>query len=89
MAHQEIISHHSSHNTAAMNAIVHIAMESEGESRSSRIRLPYRDVRKFMNDGLEAEKISKMLWKMLRELGYEKQPEYFGTQITYEGSEPV
>jgi hypothetical protein len=61
MAHQEIISHHSSHNTAAMNAIVHIAMESEGESRSSRIRLPYRDVRKFMNDGLEAEKISKML----------------------------
>jgi hypothetical protein len=30
-----------------------------------------------------------MLWKMLLELGYEKQPEYFGTQVTYEGSEPV
>jgi hypothetical protein len=30
-----------------------------------------------------------MLWKMLQELGYEKKPEYFGTQVTYEGSEPV
>jgi hypothetical protein len=30
-----------------------------------------------------------MLWKMLQELGYEKQLEYFGTRITYEGSEPV
>jgi hypothetical protein len=30
-----------------------------------------------------------MLWKMLQELGYEKQTEYFGTQVTYEGSEPV
>jgi hypothetical protein len=26
---------------------------------------------------------------MLQELGYEKQPEYFGTQVTYEGSEPI
>jgi hypothetical protein len=26
---------------------------------------------------------------MLQELGYEKQLEYFGTQVTYEGSEPV
>jgi hypothetical protein len=26
---------------------------------------------------------------MLQELGYEKQPEYFGTQVTYEGFEPV
>jgi hypothetical protein len=34
-------------------------------------------------------KIPKMLWKMLQELGYEKQPEYFGTQVTYEGSDPV
>jgi hypothetical protein len=25
----------------------------------------------------------------LQELGYEKQLEYFGTQVTYEGSEPV
>jgi hypothetical protein len=30
-----------------------------------------------------------MLWKILQELGYEKQTEYFGTQVTYEGSEPV
>jgi hypothetical protein len=30
-----------------------------------------------------------MVWKMMQELGYEKQPEYFGTQVTYEGSEPV
>jgi hypothetical protein len=30
-----------------------------------------------------------MPWKMLQELGYEKQPEYFGTQITYEGSKPI
>jgi hypothetical protein len=26
---------------------------------------------------------------MLQELGYEKQPYYFGTQVTYEGPEPV
>jgi hypothetical protein len=26
---------------------------------------------------------------MLQKLGYKKQPEYFGTQVTYEGSEPV
>jgi hypothetical protein len=38
---------------------------------------------------LEAGKIPKMLWKMLQELGYEKQPEYFGTEVIYEGSEPV
>jgi hypothetical protein len=30
-----------------------------------------------------------MLWKMLQELGYEKQPKYYGTQVTYEGSELV
>jgi hypothetical protein len=88
MAHLEIIPHHSSGDAAA-HAIANIAMESEGESRPSRIRLPYRDVRKFCNDGLEAEKFPKMLWKMLQELGYEKQPEYFFTQVTYEGSEPV
>jgi hypothetical protein len=64
-------------------------MESEGESWPSRICLPYRDVRKFQNDGLEAGKIPKMFWKMLQELGYEKQPEYFGTQVTYEGSKNV
>jgi hypothetical protein len=26
---------------------------------------------------------------LLQELRYEKQPKYFGTQVTYEGSEPV
>jgi hypothetical protein len=30
-----------------------------------------------------------MLWKMLQELGYEKQPKYYRTQVTYEGSEPM
>jgi hypothetical protein len=30
-----------------------------------------------------------MLWKMLHELGYEKQSKYYGTQVTYEGSESV
>jgi hypothetical protein len=48
-----------------MNAIVNITMESKGESRPTRIRLPYRDVRKFLNDGLEPGKIPKMLWKMM------------------------
>jgi hypothetical protein len=38
---------------------------------------------------LEIEKIPKMLWKMLQELGYENQPKYFGTQVTYECSEPI
>jgi hypothetical protein len=89
MAHLEIILHHSNDDTTTAHAIANIAVELEGESRPSRIRLPYRDVRKFRNDGLEDEKLSKMLWKILQELGYEKQPEYFGTQVTYEGSEPV
>jgi hypothetical protein len=89
MAHLEIIPHHSSDDAAAAHAIANIAMESEGESRPSRIHLPYQDVHKFCNDGLEAGKFPKMLWKMLQELGYEKQPEYFGTQVTYEGFEPV
>jgi hypothetical protein len=89
MAHLEIIPHHSNGDAAAVHAIANITVESEGESRPSRIRLPYRDVHKFYKDGLEAGKVPKMLWKMLQELGYEKQPEYFGTQIAYEGSEPV
>jgi hypothetical protein len=89
MAHQVIIPHHSSSDAAAPNVILNIAMESEEESRLSRIRLPYRDIHKFHIDGLEAGKIPKMLWKMLQELGYEKQPEYFGTQVACEGSEPV
>jgi hypothetical protein len=89
MAHLEIIPHHSNDDATAAHAMENIAMESEGESRLLRIRLLYRDVHKFCNDGLEARKIPKMLWKMLQELGYEKQPEYCGTQVTYEGSEPV
>jgi hypothetical protein len=89
MAHLEIIPHHSSGDAAAAHAIANIAMESEGESRPSRIRLPYRDVHKLCNDGLEAGKFPKMLWKMLQELVYKKQPEYFGGQVTYEGSEPI
>jgi hypothetical protein len=79
MTHQETISNHSSGNTVVANVIVHIAMELEGESSPTRIRLPYQDVRKFWNDGLEAGKIPKILWKMLQELGYDRQPESFGT----------
>jgi hypothetical protein len=30
-----------------------------------------------------------MLWKMLQELGYEKKLKYYGTQVTYEGSESM
>jgi hypothetical protein len=88
MAHLKIIPHHSNDDTAVVHPIGNIVVESEGESRLSRIHLPYQDVHKFRNDGLEAKWIPKMLWKMLQELGYEKQPEYFGTQVTYEGSEP-
>jgi hypothetical protein len=64
-------------------------MEHEGEASSSRIRLPYWDVHKFQHDGSNAGKIPKMLWKMLQELGYKKQPKYYGTQVTYEGSESM
>jgi hypothetical protein len=66
MACHEIIPHYSN-GDVVVNAIVNIAMESEGESRMSRIHLPYWDVRKFHNDGLEAGKITKMLSKMLQE----------------------
>jgi hypothetical protein len=65
MAHLEIIPHHSNDDAAVAHAIVNITVESEGESRPSRNHLPYRDVHKFRNDGLEAGKIPKMLWKML------------------------
>jgi hypothetical protein len=30
-----------------------------------------------------------MLWKMLQELGYKKQPKYYRTQVMYQGSEPM
>jgi hypothetical protein len=61
MAHLEIIPHHSNDDVAVAHAIANIAMESEEESRPSRICLPYRDVRKFQNDGMEARRIPKML----------------------------
>jgi hypothetical protein len=89
MTRLEIIPRPSNDDAAAVHVIANIAMESEGESGLSRIHLPYRDIDKFRIDGLEARKSPKMLWKMLQELGYEKQPEYFGTQVTYEASKPV
>jgi hypothetical protein len=72
--------------------IVHtpIALEMEqGEASSSKTQLPYRDVHKFWHDGSNAGKTPKMLWKMLQELGYEKQSKYYGTQVTCEDSESV
>jgi hypothetical protein len=69
MAHLEIIPHHSNGDAAVAHAIANITMESEGESKPSRIHLPYQDVRKFQNDGMEAGKTPKMLWKMLQQLG--------------------
>jgi hypothetical protein len=89
MAYHEIVPHHSNGDAVAVHAIVNVAMESEGESRPSRICLLYWDVHKFLYDGLKTGKIPKMLWEMLQELGYDKQPEYFGAQVIYEGSKPV
>jgi hypothetical protein len=93
MARIRIVSHHTSGDFSSARAIVHTPiapeMEQEGEASSSRIHLPYRDVCKFQHDRSNVGKIPKMLWKMLQELGYEKQPKYYGTQETYEGSEPV
>jgi hypothetical protein len=74
-------------------AIVHtpiaLEMQQEIEARLSRIRLMYQDVRKFQHDRSNASKISKVLWKMLQKLGYEKQSKYYGTQVTYDGSKPM
>jgi hypothetical protein len=72
MAHLEI-----NNDVAAVHAIENITMESEGESRPSRIRIPYRDIRKFHNDGLETGKIPKMLWKMLQLKGAPTPPAIF------------
>jgi hypothetical protein len=83
MTHFEIIPRHCNSDDAIANVIANIVMESP------RIHLPYWDVHKFWNDGMDAEKIPKMLWKMLQELGYKKQQEYFGTQETCERFEPV
>jgi hypothetical protein len=45
-----------------------------GEASLPRTQLPYQDVHKFQHDGSNTGKISKMLWKILQELGYVKQP---------------
>jgi hypothetical protein len=88
-----IVSHRTSGDFPSARAIVHTPfapeMEKEGEASSSRIHLPYQDFHKFQHDWSNAGKIPNMLWKMLQELGYEKQSKYYGTQVTYEGSESV
>jgi hypothetical protein len=90
MAHIRTISHCTCGDFPSARAIVHtliaLEMEQEGEASLSMIHLPYRDVCKFQHDGSNVGKIPKMLWKMLQELGYEKQQKYYGTQVTYEGS---
>jgi hypothetical protein len=43
----------------------------------------------FQHGRSNAGNISEMLWMILQELGYEKQPRYYGTQVTYEGSGSV
>jgi hypothetical protein len=93
MAHIRTVSHHTRDDLPSARVIVHTPvapeMEQEGEASLSRIHLLYLDVRKFQHNGNNAGKIPKMLWKMLQELGYEKQLKYYETQVTYEGSEPV
>jgi hypothetical protein len=64
MARIWTVSHRICGDFPSARAIVHtpIAPEMEqGEASSSRIRLPYRDVRKFHHDGSNAGKIPKML----------------------------
>jgi hypothetical protein len=93
MARIRTTSHCTRGDFSSSHLLVHtpITLEivQEGEASSSRIRLPYRDVHKFQHDDSKVGKIPKMLWKMLQEFDYEKQPKYYGTQVTYEGSEPV
>jgi hypothetical protein len=93
MARIKTISHRTNGDFPSARVIVHapiaLEMEQEGEVSQSRIRLLYQDVHKFKNDESDAGKVPKMLWEMLQELGYKKQSEYFRTQVTYEGSEPM
>jgi hypothetical protein len=49
------------------------------------VQLTWSLVRVIANSWMEWS----MLWKILQELGYEKQLRYYGTQVTYEGSEPM
>jgi hypothetical protein len=92
MACIRIVSHRTSGDFPSAHAIVHTPIVPEmeqGEESSSRIGLPYWDVHKFQCDRSNIDKIPKMLYKMLQQLGYEKQPKYYRTQVTYEGSEPM
>jgi hypothetical protein len=93
MACIRIVSHRTHDDFLLARAIVHTLiaseMEQEGEPSPSRIRLPYWYVCKFQHDGSNAGKIPKMLRKQLQELGYKKQSTYYGTQVMYEGSEPM
>jgi hypothetical protein len=93
MAHIRNVSHRICGDFPSAHAIVRTPiapeMEQEGEACSWRIHLLYWDVHKLQHGGSNAGKIPKMLWKVLQELGYEKQPKYYGTQVMYEGSEFV
>jgi hypothetical protein len=70
------------HQFLLARAIVHtpiaLEMNQEGEVSPSWIHLLDQDVRKFQHDGSNAGKMPKMLWKVLQELGYKKQPKYYG-----------
>jgi hypothetical protein len=91
MAHIRTVSHHTSSGVPSARVIVRTPiapeMDQEGEASSSRIHLLYQDVRKFQHDRSNDIKIPKILWKMLQELGCEKHPKYYRSQMAYEGSE--
>jgi hypothetical protein len=93
MARRRTTSRRTRHDFSSAHAIVHTPiapeMEQEGEASSLRIHISYQDVCKFQQDRSNAGKIPKMLWKILQQLEYENQPKFYGTQVTYEGSEPV
>jgi hypothetical protein len=65
MARIKTVSHRTSGDFPLARAIVHtpiaLEMELEGDTSPSRICLPYRDVRKFQNNGSNVGKVPKML----------------------------
>jgi hypothetical protein len=65
MARIMTVSHHTHGDFSSARAILHTPiapeMEQEGEASSSRIRLPYRDVRKFQRDESNAGAIPGFL----------------------------
>jgi hypothetical protein len=93
VAHIRTLSYRTCGDFLSARAIVHtpiaLEMEQEGEASSSKIHLLYRDVRKFQHNGSNVGNITKMLWKMLQEVRYDKQTKYYRTQVTYEDSEPM